>query len=127
MSQEQQKHQAPCLCFWNGEKGNLLKAIYENNSYFLSLNPCSETLACSVPVCELGVGWGNELAENSEERKAGKKDASGLSTSMSGLRELPVMVSGLTFTKTGPEFPFPWFSATCMKFQITDLSVTNSK
>ena len=52
----------------------------------------------------------NPQKAHSEERKAGKKDASGLSTSMSGLRELPVMVSGLTFTKTGPEFP--WASIT---------------
>lgn len=75
--------------------------------FFLSLNPCSETLACSVAVCELCVGWGNEVAEDSEERQVGKKDSCVLSASLSGLRELPFMVSGLTSTKTSSEFPFP--------------------
>lgn len=32
------------------------------------------------------------------------------------------MVSDLTFTKTNSEFPFPWFSAALVKFQIADFS-----
>lgn len=110
--------------FLEWRKRNFLKGVYHNNRIILEFFSTTESITRLRNISNTHTTM-LMLAEDREERQGRKKRLLCAERFSVRLRELPFMVSDLTFTKTSSEFPFPWFSAALMKFQITVLSGSN--